>query len=62
LDEIRLAASQVDNGIYGGAIANVGEVFYRLHDLVTGRALVQVSHPQGTGVKLKKLFFHQAID
>jgi hypothetical protein len=32
VDEIRLAASEVDNGIYGGAIVDVGEVLHRLHD------------------------------
>lgn len=49
----------MDNGVYGGAIAfgaalraiaNVGEVLHRLHDQLAGRFLVQVAHPQGTGV------------
>jgi hypothetical protein len=30
LDQIRLAASEVDNGIYGGALVDVGEVLHRM--------------------------------
>lgn len=49
----------MDNGVCGSAIAfgaalraivNVGEGLHRLHEQLAGRFLVQVAHPQGTGV------------